>query len=374
MPSTKFEAGPGPANATLDRADAKKPVYQLKFVKSPFVLTSLWELFRERRREPKITVPQEYYRGEAKLPLSDSASLPVSLRNQIKSLFEKPQPAAIPITSQPAETPDLWQDYKPQKISWLNSILANALVVALIILPSLILGHHPAPQHTQVIPVDISPYLLHLPPAPKRAGGGGGGGTRTPTPPSKGREPKFSWTQLAPPSVTVNIPKPKLPVEPTILGPPDMKLPKLADNMLGNPTAVPGPPSNGPGTGGGIGDGNGTGVGSGSGGGLGPGQGGGTGGGVFSVGGGVSQPVPIYDPDPPYSEQARKAKYQGTVVLSIVVDAQGGVHDARVVKPLGLGLDEEAVKTIQTWKFKPAERNGTPVPVRILVEVTFRLF
>ena len=65
------------------------------------------------------------------------------------------------------------------------------------------------------------------------------------------------------------------------------------------------------------------GIGSGKGGGLGPGEGGGVGGGVYSVGGGVSEPIPIFKPDPAYSEEARKAKYQGTVVLWIVVDAAG---------------------------------------------------
>ena len=85
-------------------------------------------------------------------------------------------------------------------------------------------------------------------------------------------------------------------------------------------------------------------------------------------------PIPIYKPEPPYSEEARKAKYQGTVVLWIVVDAQGNVSDARVVKPLGLGLDEKAVETVHTWKFKPAMRNGAAVPVRVMVEVSFRLF
>jgi TonB family protein len=107
---------------------------------------------------------------------------------------------------------------------------------------------------------------------------------------------------------------------------------------------------------------------------LGPGEGGGTGGGPFSVGGGVSAPIPIYKPEPAYSEEARKAKYQGTVVLWIVVDVQGNVTDARVVRPLGLGLDEKAVETVRTWKFKPAMRNMVPVPVRVIVEVTFRLF
>src|SRR5215831_11591333 len=98
------------------------------------------------------------------------------------------------------------------------------------------------------------------------------------------------------------------------------------------------------------------------------------GGDVFSVGAGVSAPIPIYSPDPPYSEEARKAKLYGTVVLQIVVDAAGNVRDARVVQPLGLGLDEKAVETIRAWRFKPAMRNGAPVNVRLLVQVVFRLF
>jgi TonB family protein len=84
--------------------------------------------------------------------------------------------------------------------------------------------------------------------------------------------------------------------------------------------------------------------------------------------------VPIYKPEPAYSEEARKAKYQGTVVLMIVIDASGAVTDCRVIKPLGLGLDEKAVETVKTWKFKPAMKNSSPVPVRVSVEVSFRLF
>jgi TonB family protein len=164
-------------------------------------------------------------------------------------------------------------------------------------------------------------------------------------------------------------------MQPTLLGPPDIKLPQMAQNMpWGDPNGVVGPPSNGPGTGGGIGTGEGTGIGSGKGGGLGPGEGGGLGGGLFSVGGGVSAPIPIYSPDPPYSEEARKAKFSGTVVVQIIVDTVGNVRDVKVVKPLGLGLDEKAVETIRTWRFKPAIRNNAPVNVRMLVEVSFRLF
>ena len=160
-----------------------------------------------------------------------------------------------------------------------------------------------------------------------------------------------------------------------MLGAPELKLPQMAMNspVWGDPLGVAGPPSNGPGTGGGIGSGEGTGIGSGKGGGLGPGEGGGYGGGPYSVGGGVSAPIPIYKPEPAYSEEARKAKFQGTVTLWIVVDAQGLVRSVRVVKPLGMRLDEEAERTVTTWRFKPALQHGVPVQVQVFVEVSFRL-
>jgi TonB family protein len=106
---------------------------------------------------------------------------------------------------------------------------------------------------------------------------------------------------------------------------------------------------------------------------LGPGEGGGTGNGPYTVGGGISAPILIYNPLPAYSEEARKAKFQGIVVLWIVVDSQGNVTDSRVVRPLGLGLDEKATETVRTWRSKPAMRNGVPVAVRVGVEVSFRL-
>lgn len=97
-------------------------------------------------------------------------------------------------------------------------------------------------------------------------------------------------------------------------------------------------------------------------------------GGIHSVGGDVSAPFPVYKPEPPYSEKARLASYQGTTILSIVVDAQGTVSDIAVMKPLGVGLDEKAIDAVRAWKFKPAKRNGVPVPVRVRVEIRFRLF
>jgi TonB family protein len=106
----------------------------------------------------------------------------------------------------------------------------------------------------------------------------------------------------------------------------------------------------------------------------GPSDGGGMGAKIYRVGGGVSAPVPIFKPEPAYSQEARKAKLQGTVGMLVVIDATGTVTDCKVVKPLGMGLDEKAIETVRTWKFKPALKNGTPVPVRVFVELTFRRF
>jgi TonB family protein len=95
---------------------------------------------------------------------------------------------------------------------------------------------------------------------------------------------------------------------------------------------------------------------------------------VFKVGGDVSAPIPTDHAEPPYSEKARLVSLQGATTLWVVVNAQGTVEQARVVNAVGLGLDQCALRTIRTWKFKPATQKGVPVPVRIMVELSFRLF
>jgi len=94
----------------------------------------------------------------------------------------------------------------------------------------------------------------------------------------------------------------------------------------------------------------------------------------LKLGGDVKAPVLIHRPEPPYTPEARKDKVQGTVVLAITIDAEGNVTDARVTKSLRKDLDESAVKTVRTWKFQPATRKGKPVPFKVNVEVSFRLF
>ena len=94
---------------------------------------------------------------------------------------------------------------------------------------------------------------------------------------------------------------------------------------------------------------------------------------IDRVGAGVSQPSVIFKQDPEYSEEARKAKLSGTVLLAVVVDKEGLARDVRVVRPLGLGLDEKAVEAVQQWKFNPGMKAGEPVNVRANIEINFRL-
>lgn len=84
-------------------------------------------------------------------------------------------------------------------------------------------------------------------------------------------------------------------------------------------------------------------------------------------------PVLIFKKDPEYSDEARKAKYQGTVMLDVQIDATGKVTNARTVRSLGLGLDEKATDAVEKWRFKPATKDGNPVATQAEVEVNFRL-
>lgn len=229
-------------------------------------------------------------------------------------------------------------------------------------------GAPPAPHAQSVLLTElVSPML---PAAPDRTGGGGGGGDRDKLAASRGATPRFAREQIAPPAVVVRNEHPDLAVEPTIVGPPS--LPPVS--QMGDPLAGVLPPSNGTGSRSGIGSGEGGGVGSGLGPGFGPGNGGGAGGGSYRVGGGVSAPRAIYAPDPEYSDEARQAKYQGKVLLWIVVGPDGRPRDVRVARSLGMGLDEKAIEAVRKWRFEPSMLDGHPVAVQVNVEVSFRLY
>jgi protein TonB len=285
----------------------------------------------------------------------------------------------LKLESKPIPVKDIWGFYNYKKNGALGSTIAHVVVIALII-GGTILGRRlvtkveAKPQSTTQL-IDPGDFIP-LKPAKTQAGGGGGGGDRDVLKASQGRLPKFSMqAQITPPAAVIRNLNPKLAVEPTIMVPPEIKV-AMNSNMpnFGDPKSSAVIPSNGTGSMSGIGSGSNGGVGSGDGRGLGPGEGMGTGGGVFRPGRGVTPPRPIYSPDPEFSEEARKAKYQGTCTLMIVVATDGRPINIRVVNSLGMGLDEKAIETVRTWRFEPGQKDGHPVNVEMAVEVDFHLY
>jgi periplasmic protein TonB len=294
-------------------------------------------------------------------------------RNVDEFFFPKKLPPLV-LTSKPIPVRDIWGFYNYKGRGVFGSTVVHILALILIIAGAY-LGRSIVVKPQATVELIAPTDLPTLQPSKTQSGGGGGGGDRDKLQASAGRLPKQSMQQFTPPMAVIRNPKPLLEVPPTVIVPPEVKLqqPNLPD--LGNPLAsMPSVPSNGTGSQSGIGSGNGGGVGSGDGGGFGPGHGGGTGGGAFRVGGGVSAPKAIYSPDPEYSEEARKVKHMGTVVLWLVVGPDGKPRDIRVLRTLGLGLDEKAIEAVKNWRFEPAMKDGKPVAVQINVEVNFHLY
>jgi TonB family protein len=275
---------------------------------------------------------------------------------------------------------EIWGQYNNYRANGVVvSAIVHACLVALLI-SGAFFGHEvvqrvAARQNITLMAPDPETYAL--PTSKKIVSGGGGGGDHDVLQAPKGRMPKASLQQITPPAIVVRNEHPRLAVEPTVVVPPQVH---LADNHMPNigvaasavlPSA---PPSNGTGSGGGIGSGSGGGVGVGHGPGVGAGSGGGIGGGVYHVGGGISAPQAISAPDPEYTEEARRAKTQGTCVLWLIVDSAGHPRDIRVVRGLGFGLDAKALEAVRQWKFQPSLKDGKPVDVQISVEVAFHLY
>ena len=248
----------------------------------------------------------------------------------------------------------------------------HAAVIALVL--TLAVKAHTVVSQQQlaiVMPLDvrvsIPPVTL---PAPKTMGGGGGGGAHEVVEASKGRQPVVAKIQILPAQLA-RIDHPKLAAEPseTVKMSDDNSLPNLG--MAQSPQIALA--SQGRGSGSGFGQGQGGGIGSGRGGGVGPGTGGGSGGGLMSVGGGVSAPQLIHSVEPDFTEDARRANYQGSVSIRLIVDTQGAPQDVRLASHLGMGLEEKAIEAVKQYKFRPAMYQGHPVSVQILVEVGFHL-
>ncbi|MGO9643027.1 MAG: energy transducer TonB [Candidatus Acidiferrales bacterium] len=296
----------------------------------------------------------------------------------LRDTIAPPKLPPLKVTSQPVMVRSIWSRDEAFGPSQVAALAVHIGIVVLLVVP---LYHKIVSSPLQVVQAinvdidDVSPYTSKIPAGKNVAHGGGGGGERNPVPASKGKLPKFAPMQLTPPVAVIRNPNPKLTATPTLIGPPDLKIPSPNLPNYGDPLARIITDSNGPGSGGGIGSGSGGGIGSGSGGGLGPGSGGGTGGGVYNANsGGVGAPSCLYCPDPVYSEEARKVKFMGTVLVHVVVNPDGHATDIVVIKDPGMGLGDQAVKAVKTWQFKPAlGPNGKPVATWATIEVSFRL-
>lgn len=271
----------------------------------------------------------------------------------------------------PGPDPDLFsflsidQDstFRNRRETFAFSLLGQAAILALIVyLTSCVIRNPPI----------VMPRVAELANLPMIFLGhnGGGGGGLDPLPASHGNLPRVSLdTQIVPPNVLQPTQMPKLAADETVVVAPDIKVPQ--GGQIGDPNS----PfskwlSNGPGGPGGIGNSCCDGVGDSTG----PHAGSGPPG-IYPAGrGGVSVPEVIYNPEPSFSEEARKSKTQGIVLLTIVVGRDGKPSDIHVRQSLGMGLDEKAIEAVSRWRFRPAMFDGQPVATQIAVEVNFRLY
>jgi periplasmic protein TonB len=320
-----------------------------------------------KRTSPSLSMVLTEGASKSLGQLLETPSLLVSIKRAVRDTL---YPAKVQTTAAPVEVKEIWSRNEFRNSRWL-SLLVHAAILALLIIPTALTTPLPSTETLVMIYNKTIPLILDLP-RELTSHGGGGGGRKTPTPPSQGVPPPGADKQIVPPMVEAKNLAPDLVVESTIVVP-ELSMLQALNLQIGDPNGVIGPPSAGPGTGGGIGTGTGTGIGPGRGAGLGPGEGGGIGGGAYAVGGGVSEPRILSQVQPEYSDDARKARMQGTVELLIIVRADGTVQFDSVRKSLGYGLDQKAIEAVKQWKFMPGRKDGRPVPVYVSVLVNFSL-
>jgi periplasmic protein TonB len=384
------EAGRSTSEPTLRLGQAAAPVAHGSSLKS--LLSNLKDFLTERPAKVRPGVQtsfdmpkfgsgfggnvREFFRsgprGRVKSDLLVNWKEEPGLWRNLMDLIAPKKLPPLKTTSQPVAVPEIWSKNPQYSQSQLISVLVHVVAIALIVLGPLILSEWLPPYTTKasdmVVTDDsqVSPYLHILKPSTKRAGGGGG--QHDLTPPVKGQAPKFSYEQISRPLVHPPL-HPEIAVTPTILGNPNIVLPKNNMDNWGDPTSHN---TNGDS----LGTGRGNGIGQGNGNGMGPGEQYGIGGGLPSAGtGGYGVPSCLYCPRADYSDAAMKVKVQGVVELVGVVTVDGRVTDVHVAKGLGFGLDEKAMEAVRTWRLTPARGpDGKPAAVREIIEVQFQLF
>jgi len=292
------------------------------------------------------------------------------LIESFRDRFFPPKLPPLELTSTPIPVPDrMASNTNPWAVG--TATLVNGGILALLLLMGVRAVIQPAPASGPNSKFHLDDFPLFAP--SNSTHGSNGGGANDTIEANKGHLPKLDMNPMAPVQVPL-LDHPKLAIDNAIAVQPEIKLP---DNpslpMIGlhnsaNVTLA----SGGPGSSGGMGPGMHGGMGPGNGPGWGPGSGPG---GPYVPGvGGVSQPIPIFTPEAEFSDEARRQKYQGVCVISVIIDAEGNPQSPRVVRALGMGLDEKALEAVRRYRFKPAKKDGKPVAVRMSVMVDFRLF
>jgi protein TonB len=281
-----------------------------------------------------------------------------SLWGSVRDVFFPVKLPPLVLESKPIAVVDRMKT-KQDPVATASAIVIYGLLILLIAFLIAKKVQFAAPVKTTVTELTVPP-----PAPPKASTMGGGGGQRGPTPVTKGTPPKFADTQIVPPNKPPVV-EPKIHIEPTIEVQQDVKMASSIPQI-----GV----ANSPIVGMSLGNGSGTGLGSGNGSGLGPGSGGNTGGGPKHIGGGISSPIPIYTVEPEFSEEARKAKVAGNVLVNLWVGTDGLPSHVHVIRGVGMGLDEKAVEAVKQYRFKPAMENGKPVLVELNIEVNFQIF
>lgn len=257
------------------------------------------------------------------------------------------------------------------------SVTMHVLLLTLLIAPALPKLLDPVTS-SQIPWKNLQPIAFFHPPSWMNHEGnlsGGSGGERNPLPATRGMAPPYANVQLVPPRV-----KPpedvETPIPPTLIGDPRNSPPRLDLNNWGDPSSQYNNNSSGRGSRSGMGPGDQFGIGNGTGDSVGNGD-------KFGVGdrlgcpgcSGNSMPACIYCPRADYTDEAVKARYQGSVFLLVVVGADGRATDIQIAKGLGMGLDEKAVEKVRTWRFKPAVGpDGKPIAMQVSIEVLFHLY
>lgn len=287
--------------------------------------------------------PEESFGFRSAFGALESKPLWKQLWEEVHDLVAPPKQPDLKLESKPVPVKDIWSRDEKALTSRMTSVGLHVVVLGLIILVVAL-----KPVRKEITQVVTPIFVPNTPPPP---------------PPPDVKVLKLAKGGAPMPNAPKIIPVRRVPqalAAPSAIVPLAMATSQLPS--FGDSNAVGGPP--------------------------GPGGGDGSGGGVGAggncdptkeddcvLGTGVAAPEPIYSPDPEYSEEGRKAKIQGTVQVKITIGTDGRVIDATPVPPeLGFGLDEKAVQTVKTWRFKPALWMGKAIMSQAVVDVTFHLY